>query len=391
MRSVSRRRAADYVRPSLSEARVSRMWSTIEAAELARRERRFGRARVGVLLAAAALLTALVVLGVGRLRSSPGASMAGLVIDTGAASQDVSLPEGSSLRLGPTTRLRIVTAAASEIRLRLERGSVLCDVTHREGRRFTVEAERVEVEVRGTKFEVDAESGPPPAVAVRVERGAVEVREGGRTLVAALSQGQSWRSRGLDGEGAANEADAEAPPDSDPSPPAASASAFAPPVSASAFAPPASASALAPPTAPLPSATGAAPVRGGALSPKLLFERANAARLAGRNADAAADFDRFGRLFPNDPRAGLAAYELGRIRLGSLGDARGAADAFSKVIKRDKAGAGDPFREDAEAGRVEALNNLGDLAACKRARDAFRARYPSSPQAARVAKLCGAP
>jgi TolA-binding protein len=373
MRSVSRRRAADHVRPSLSEARVARMWSTIEAGERARRERRVGRARAFVLLAAAALLTALVIVGVGRLRSSPGASMAGLVIDTGAASQDVSLPEGSSLHLGPTTRLRIVTAAASEIRLRLDRGSVLCDVTHREGRRFTVEAERVEVEVRGTRFEVDVDvdpaSGPPAAVAVRVERGAVEVREEGRTLVAALSPGQSWQSRGLDGDGAAKDPGAEERPDAEP-------------------APPASASAVAPPAAPPASA---APTRGGALSPRLLFERANAARLAGRNADAAADFERFGRLFPSDPRAGLAAYELGRIRLGSLGDARGAAEAFSKVIKRDQPGAGDPFREDAEAGRVEALSNLGDLAACKKARDAFTARYPSSPQATRVARLCGAP
>ncbi len=216
MRSVSRRRAADYVRPSLSEARVSRMWSTIEATEPARRERRFGRARVGVLLAAAALLTALVVLGVGRLRSSPGASMAGLVIDTGAASQDVSLPEGSSLHLGPTTRLRIVTAAASEIRLRLERGSVLCDVTHREGRRFTVEAERVEVE--GPRDEVRGRRGARPAARGRRARRARRGRgaRGRPHARGRLEPGQSWRSRGLDGDGAANEPDAEAPTDNDP-------------------------------------------------------------------------------------------------------------------------------------------------------------------------------
>ena len=371
MRSVSRRRAADYVRPALGEARVTRMWSAIEEAERAPRTRQVGRARLVALLAAAALITTLLLVVVARLRPSSSPSMAGLVIDTGAASQDVSLPEGSSLHLGPTTRLRIVTAAASEIRLRLERGSVLCDVTHREGRRFTVEAERVEVEVRGTKFEVDVDpgSGRPGAVAVRVERGAVEVREDGRALVATLKPGQAWESRPVDGDGAKNDHDAEPLPDVDPAPP------------------PPSARAAAPPMAPPPSASSAAPARGGALSPKILFERANAAHLAGRDAEAAVEFDRFCHLFPGDPRAGLAAFELGRIRLGALGDPRGAAEAFSKVITRS---ADDPFREDAEAGRVDALHALDDLAACKRERDAFLARHPSSAHAPRIARLCGA-
>jgi hypothetical protein len=34
---------------------------------------------------------------------------------------------------------------------------------------------------------------------------------------------------------------------------------------------------------------------------------------------------------------------------------------------------------------------MGDRAACVRARDAFRARHPSSPQASRVARLCSGP
>jgi TolA-binding protein len=138
----------------------------------------------------------------------------------------------------------------------------------------------------------------------------------------------------------------------------------------------------------VPSAsTSARSARAGAITPQALFERADAARLAGRHADAAADFERFYRRFPNDPRAGLAAYELGRIRLGSLHDPRGAVEAFDVVLQRGS----EPFREDAEAGRVEALADLGDHEACVRARDAFRARHPRSPQERRVAKLCGGP
>jgi TolA-binding protein len=137
---------------------------------------------------------------------------------------------------------------------------------------------------------------------------------------------------------------------------------------------------------PEPAPTAKPPPQAGPTA-QALFERATAARLAGRHAEAAADLQRFLRRFPGDPRAGLAAYELGRIRLGSLHDPRGAADAFGAAV----AGGEGPFREDAEAGRVEALSDMGDEAACRRARDAFRARYPASPHANRVARLCGKP
>lgn len=358
MRSVSRSRPADHVRPALGDARVSRMWSSIAATERARLQRRAPRGRIAAILAAAAVIAALVLLVALRLRSSTSESMAGLVMDTGATSQQVSLPEGSVLQLGPATRLRVLAASAEEVRLRLEHGRVLCDVTHREGRRFVVEAERVEVEVRGTKFdvEVDPDPGVDPqrAVAVHVERGAVDIHDDGHALVASLTPGQSWQSR------------ARAVEVPEPAP--------------------TSAPAPEPTAAPAPTSSEGVP-RGGALSPRALFDRANAARLAGRNAEAAADFDRFYRRFPNDPRAGLAAYELGRIRLGSLHDPRGAAEAFAVVLDRAP---GDSFREDAEVGRIEALANLDDAAACRQARDAFLARNTASPHARRVSLLCGA-
>lgn len=364
MRSVSRRRPADYVRPALGEARLTRMWSAVTATERAHQERRARRGRIAASLAAAAVIAALVIVVASRLRSSTISTMAGLTIDTGAASQQVSLPDGSALGLGPATRLRVVVATEEEVRLRLDRGHVSCDVTHRGGRRFVVEAERVEVEVRGTKFEVDVEpvAGPEAAVAVRVERGAVEVHDEGRALLASLKPGQAWESRGRSAEAPAASAAPEPAPAAAPTP--------APTLDS-----------VAP-----PAPTGSAG-RGAALSPRALFERADAARLAGRHADAAADFDRFYRRFPNDSRAGLAAYELGRIRLGSLQDPHGAVEAFTAVIERAP---GDSFREDAEAGRVEALAGLGDPAACRQARDAFLARYGTSPQARRVARLCGA-
>ena len=373
MRSVSRRRIADFVSPALSEARITRMWSAIADAERTRLRgsesprsatRRTMRWRAASILAAALVVAALF-LGV-RLRSPSSPAMTGLVIDTGAAVQEVSLPDGSILSLAAATRLRVLSATAHEVRLRLERGSVICDVVHREERRFVVAAGDVEVEDRGTRFAVDVRpEADREVVEVRVERGAVEVRDAAHSVLATLKPGQDWKSG--------------RPEPLTMGPPLAPQGSGEPAVpSVSALAP------SAPTSAPAPSVSARS---ARALSPEALFDRASAARLDGRHADAAADFERFYRRFPDDPRAGLAAYELGRIRLGSLRDPQGAAAAFEAVLARPS----DPFREDAEAARVEALANLDDREACASARSAFLARYPRSPQAGRVARLCGGP
>jgi TolA-binding protein len=377
MKPVPRRRVADYVSPALSEARIARMWSAVAETERARRREPEGPASAGrrvtrswaiPILAAVAAVVALVV-GL-RLRSPQSPVMAGLVIDTGSAQQEVALPDGSTLSLGPATRLRVVGASAGEIRLHLERGNVACEVVHREERRFVIAAGTVEVEDRGTRFEVEVRPGSgQDVVAVRVDRGAVEVRDAARVTSVTLQPGQEWKSASVAASPARSGDDraTAADPSSTPAPTARPATPE--------------------PTASPSASAGSRSPRNGALSPQALFERADAARLAGRHADAAADFERFYRRFPSDPRAGLAAYELGRIRLGSLRDPRGAVEAFDAVIAR----ASEPFLEDAEAGRVEALADLGDHEACARARDAFRARHPRSPQEKRVARLCGGP
>ncbi len=375
MRSVSRRRAADFVRPALSEARVSRMWSAVTRVEEERLARRGRRRQAAAVMAAVVALAVLASILVALRRwPAPPPTLAGLLIDTGSATQVVSLPEGSTLTLAAATRLRVISASPGEIRLRVERGSMLCDVVHREERRFIVEAKGIEVEDRGTRFAVDVQED----VTVRVEQGAVEVHDTSRFVLSTLTAGQAWRSGGpvrLGTMGAERSAPLPSPP------PEAIAPTAEPVVPASS--PPPKSPGDDGGRAPKPPGSGLCKVP----SRKVLFERADAARLAGRHADAASDFARFYHCFPGDPRAGLAAYELGRIRLGSLHDPRGAAEAFGAVLERP----GDPFREDAEAGRVEALADLGDEHACQAARDAFRAAYPGSPQAGRVARLCRGP
>jgi hypothetical protein len=333
------------------------MWASVERKERGRAPRSLVR-RVILGSMVAASLSLVVVAAILRWRAPATDSrwMAGVVIDTGGAAQTVSLPDGSSLDLRPATRLRIVGADPGEIRLRVERGALLCDVTHREGRRFVVEVASTEVEVKGTRFEVEVQEAAEgvPSVRVSVERGAVEVRDPARAPLAMLHAGETWASRAAAPEVPASSAPAPAPP----------------PV--------------------LPSAAPSASSPPGALleSPRVLFERAAAARLAGHHEDAAAQLDRLVRRFPNDARAGLAAYQLGRVRLGSLHEPGRAVDAFTFALEHAP---DDMFREDAEAGRIEAAEELGDLVRCRRWRKAFLAQHPTSPQTARVMRSCGAP
>jgi TolA-binding protein len=81
-----------------------------------------------------------------------------------------------------------------------------------------------------------------------------------------------------------------------------------------------------------------------------LFAAADAARLAGRPADAVAPLTAIFTLHPNDPRAAVAAYQLGRVRAFDLHDRDGAAAAFARAHDLDPNG---PLAADAAAHAAE--------------------------------------
>jgi transmembrane sensor len=118
-----------------------------------------------------------------------------------------------------------------------------------------------------------------------------------------------------------------------------------------------------------------------------MFDEAQRAQAEGRTVDAARTFDRIRRIYPRDPRAALAAFELGRLRLDTLGDPRGAEEALRDAIAL---GPGSPFREDAEARRVDALGRMGDAGGCAAARAAYLARWPNGTYRRAVELGCGA-
>lgn len=364
--------------PPITEARLARQFDAIRARMPAMPARaRSGYARLGWALATASTLVLAVV-----LVRAHGARSAGLVdeavLESGAGANgtnavSVTLADGSLVQLGAMTRARLTSAQPKAIRIDLERGAVEIEATHVEGRSFVVGAGGYDVHVVGTHFSVERDPGEE--VTVHVDRGVVEVGASGGNgggnagETRRLAAGERWSAP--DGASARTT------------------------VVPAAVAP---ATAAVQPSSPAPWQPTPSPqvVSGTAASPALahhdesareLLDDAQRARADGRSEDAARAFDRLRRTFPRDPRSALAAFELGRLRLDVLGDARGAEEALRDAIAL---GPSSPFREDAEARRVEALSRMGDKAACASAQTAYLARWPNGTYRRAVEVGCGA-
>jgi TolA-binding protein len=376
MTKPKERRLADFVRSPASDARLLELWSKIEGGQAERltRARRLraaaGVATVGAFVGALVLVathepTPLQPAPVAVERSAVDRSaIERAVSDPSAASdapQQLSLADGSRLMLSTGTRARVLSMRPDEVRVRLERGQVDCEVAPDRARRFVVEADEFEVVVTGTRFTVNsAGEADASSVAVSVEHGSVQVWEPPHRLLAALGAGQRWASER---------------PAGPPLAPAAGGIAPAAPASST----PAS-GARAPTTA-----SGGARASASASDPSALLARASAARQAGKLPEAVAALERLVRQHPNDERAGYAAFLLGRIQLDTLGDARAAVESFSFAAAHPGSGF---FPEDADARRVEALAKAGQMTECAAVRDRFLAKYPESARAASIQRAC---
>jgi len=355
--------------PPLTEARLARQYAAIAARTRGRPRGRAWRLGWAVATAAAGAAVFLFVWAhrpaSNRVASSATSSpIDGALIEAPPTDGvGVTLGDGSYVALAAGTRARFTSDRPTAVRIDLERGAVEIEATHVEGRRFTVGAGSYEVRVVGTHFVV--RRAPHERVEVRVDRGAVEIASGGgetRTLRA----GEQW---------SAPDGAVDAPASASPSPSAAEDR--EPPQG------PEAAERTAPPPARAPVGPASPAPRETA---KGLFDEAQRDRAEGRAEEAAQAFDRLRRSFRHDPHAPLAAFELGRLRLDVLGDPRGAEEAFRDTIAL---GPSSPFREDAEARRIEALSRMGDAARCAAARDAYLARWPNATYRRVVEVACG--
>ncbi len=349
---MTERLAAHVVPPSLTEARIARQWADIDARSLplapGTPRRTWAVAFGGAVCLAGALAIGLR----GRMVSTRDA-IEGSVIEGGT----VTLSDGSRVAVAEDGRLRVQVVREDSVVLALDRGSADLAVPHAK-RSLVVRTPAYDVVDVGTRFKVALGDGG--GVRVEVTEGAVEVRSRtGNGPPRRLQAGESWAS--------------SSNPSSEialPPPSAASPSTAPTDVAAASVA------------APLPSASVAS--SRDAPGPRELLESAERARLAGQPRAESVALDTLRRRFRSDPRAALAAFELGRVRLDSLGDGPGAVEALDDAIALAPRG---PLREDAEARRVDALA-AERSPQCGAARDAFLARYPRGVHGAVVAQRC---
>lgn len=342
-----------HVTPKLDEARLARQRDAIAARIDSRK-----RARWLLLLAPVVCAAAVVLLLLSFRGSRESSATVGTVVQAPSGEPlSMTLLDGSHVVLDPAAQLSLMSLLPRDIRLELNRGGIDLDVTHQEDRAFVVVAAGYEVRVLGTRFAVRLlPAGEEPTLEVKVLRGRVRVtRIGEPADLRVLGAGETW-STAL---GPISKVDE--PPSTLP------AVGAEPPPSAS------------------PSASVAAPPPSARIGAKELWSQAEAARASKRFRDEALALDTLRLRHRSDPRAGLAAFELGRLRQDTLHDPAGAAEAFGDAIVLAPSG---PFREDAEARRIEALDTAGRRDQCSEAKAAFLARYPAGIHRQRVSVMC---
>lgn len=368
-----------YVRSQVDSARVARVWGEVEArldtvGPKTRGAQRWLWGGVAAIVAAASAATAtFVVLDNGETESPRVAQSAfqRAVLETAGDTLRVDLVDGSRIELAANTRVSVLEGQGTIVEVQLERGRVDCDLIPKPDRRFAVLARGVEVRVTGTKFSVQLQGDS--RVDVAVERGSVEVtrparrkthaRTGddsrGRTeqpesveapTTRTLAAGESWsvQLQNVD----ASQAESPVEPtieDATPTPKK------TPPVTKT-------------------------------LSAKELLDQGNAARRAGDARGAAKAYETLLSKHGKDPRAGLAAFELGRLRMDRLGDMSGAIRVLRQAVTLAP---GSGFREDAMARLVRAYAATGSQSGCLSEKKAYLKSYPNGVHAAAVSRSCG--
>jgi len=341
-------RLADFVQPNLPESRLAAQWQKI--AQVSNRPMWTGARSLTLAwsVAAVCLVGALTLLW-----SAPNAApFHALSVERDQSGRELlRFPEGIVMVAPTQGRWSIEERRPELVRFSLESGEASFDVTPNQARRVLVSTPRCEVEVVGTSFEISVQGEARESfVRVTVHRGTVRVKgqTGEASPTKLLSGGESWTL------GTPPEAPASAP-----------------------LAVAASAS--------VPTATAAAPLPA-PRDPKRAFLEAERARLDGKPQEAERLFEQFRRDFPGDPRLGLVAFELGRLRMDVLGNSAAAITALDEAIRRAPNA---DFREDAEARLVQIFGGYPDKSRCKKARDDYLTRYPNGRHAPATRKACG--
>lgn len=282
------------------------------------------------------------------------------------------LRDGSEIQLDPSTSaLRIAEESPSRVRVELERGAARYTVTPRPERSFEVRAGAVTVTVVGTAFVVERRG---ESTWVEVSRGKVRVswNDGEPVFLGAGESGLFPPAPAPTAEtGAPSAIGAGAPPDALEKAPSATRAQQAGVAYRARIARHDYHGAY----AVLSQNPG---VAGDSVQELLLA--ADVARLSAHPADAVPYLQSIVRNHPQDPRAPMAAFTLGRT-LSGLGRAREALNMFGRVRS---AWPKSSLAEDALIRQAEASAQLGDFAGAARFAAQYDREYPQGRRRAEV-------
>ncbi len=357
--------------------RVLRMWYEIAAAHGRGRLPKKPRKNLIFAIAgtaAAAVVAALLLIipassgSAGPLVLNQGSPIPSFIASSNALVQRFS--DGSSLDLESNSRLRLIESSGTEVRFELQSGRARFDIVPGGPRRWQVDCGRVVVTVLGTAFLVERDD---THVAVRVERGKVSVSgEGVKNGEQKLLAGAFFR---IDSESkeelAADLADNGATPASSPvEDPAIQGDGTANP-SRSNWQHHVSSGRYVEAFDEIGAERFAALVKR-SRNAEELFSLADVARLSAHPTDAAAALEVIVDRFPNDAKAGLAAYTLGRLYLEQLSAPQKAIFAFEKAAAL---GLPDALKEALLVKKILASRLIGDPRADALATE-YILRYP---------------
>lgn len=296
-----------------------------------------------------------------RAPSGPPLAGSGAALGSDVRAASAVLADGSLIDIDRGGRIQIVADRPEETRVDVLAGRAEFEVKKRPGRPFLTTIRGVEVRVVGTHFSTELDlSRPPGLVRVAVQRGTVEVRAPIGDRVARLNAGDT-----LEISLGAGSATDSGPSASAPEP----AASPAPVIEQSPASPVLAGSAT---SAPVPNASK-------------LFEAAREARRSGNVPAAVSAYAALIKQFPSDERVGVAALELGRLRMDTMRAYGPAAEAFRRAIA---AAPNDGIREDALARLIEALHSMGDQASCLQEQRRYQERYPRGVHAVTVRSRC---
>lgn len=272
---------------------------------------------------------------------------------------EIALANGSVFRAAPGAAVSACGDDDIERCLQVDDGTVIFEPAAASP--LSVRAGGMQVRADGSRFVVTVTrkvAGASPRVKLRVETGAVEVFRGDEAPVE-LAAGASVS---FDGSWARDEARPDAP---------------------AKIADGREATTGAPPRNPAADDAGQAvadPV------PQSLWSRAKEARRSGDHEAAARAYAELLDAHADDPKAGLAALELARLRMDTLDDVAGAIAPLRRALRERRAS----IREDALARLVRAHADLGHDEACRQRRREYLDTFPDGVHTSTVSRACGA-